>query len=804
MRADWCSAAGTTAAVGVAPFRLARHWLFHATVPMTSFARIATQVALTVSLAAGAAFARPSEDPADGVPANIHYWEPVAMMSAAAGSTAGGDGSGLVEMAFSTLGRTFEVKLEPSDVYAHGATVVWVDATGNVVEPADTYALFKGRLNDDPKSWVRLQINDDGDLAGVVSTDDELYFFEPMSRYFGAAGAGQTFAYKLSDTAPDWDPGSCAAEAAAPDFSRSSGAPTGKPSKRGASLHSFVPRGSAQALAAAANKLADIGMVLDYEYFQEHGANSSSDAAAILNAVDGIYQAELGVSVQIKTMVVYTDANDPFTDTTDYNALLDQISDLHNDNDNTPGQLLYDTDLVHLLTNRDLSGTVIGVAWLGGLCSGYYGTGLSQDYTSNLYNMTLLIAHEMGHNFGAPHDAQNGSACSAAPNTFIMNPVLSSSLQQKFSDCSKTQISDDVNAASCFEAFTPGPTRTSTNTPTATRTPTATPTRTFTATRTNTPPPTPTATFVPLTLSPIGSTVVVGAPLTLQGTGFTAGSVMQLFVATSGGTVSYGPYTPTSRTATTLTFNPLNSGIAVGNGFATFIVINTNQNYVTSNTQSALLAGNAASGIPSIATINGVALRPFDPTIPLATVETVVLQGTTVTITGSGFSNPLVNLFTATGNKGPLAPLSGATSTQFQIVIPADTPTGPGSFQVVNAPYTGNVLSNAVSVPIGALVSIGDVGQEGSTVTIHGSGFSVLSVINLFAHNMQGGVSNFGGFNGGGGPKVPLTMVDSTMLTFQVPAGVAAGAAYVQVLNPPYIPYSSSTNDPDGAFQISP
>ena len=62
---------------------------------------------------------------------------------------------------------------------------------------------------------------------------------------------------------------------------------------------------------------------------------------------------------------------------------------------------------------------------------------------------------------------------------------------------------------------------------------------------------------------------------------------------------------------------------------------------------------------------------------------------------------------------------------------------------MVNNPYTGNVLSNAVSVPLGALVTITDIVQSGNTVTVTGSGFSTLSVINLF--NNQ---SNIGGFGG--------------------------------------------------------
>ncbi|MDX2166843.1 MAG: NHL repeat-containing protein, partial [Deltaproteobacteria bacterium] len=302
-------------------------------------------------------------------------------------------------------------------------------------------------------------------------------------------------------------------------------------------------------------------------------------------------------------------------------------------------------------------------------------------------------------------------------------------------------------------------------------------------------------------LDPLPNPVRVGQFVALTGSGFTAGSVVQIFVATASGAVTYGPYTPDSWSSGIL-YVYLQPSIGLGNGYATFMVINTDQGYITSNTQSQLLYGSASLNLPTISHIDGVALRGADPTIPVANVETVVGQGQTVTITGDGFNSPLVNLYTANGNMGPLAPVGGWTSTQFQVVVPANTPTGPGSFQVVNNPYTGNVLSNAVSVPIGARLTITAIAQSGNTVTVDGTGFSTLSVINLFAQKAGGGVDNFGGF-GAGGPNVPLSILSSTRFTFTVPAGAASGPAYVMVLNPPFIPYASSGAGPSGGFTMT-
>ena len=74
-------------------------------------------------------------------------------------------------------------------------------------------------------------------------------------------------------------------------------------------------------------------------------------------------------------------------------------------------------------------------------------------------------------------------------------------------------------------------------------------------------------------------------------------------------------------------------------------------------------------------------------------------------------------------------------------------------------------------------------------------------MINFF--NLQGGaVVNLGGLNSDGTPKIPLTLVNARSLTFNLPAGAVARAAYVQVLNPPFIPFSSTGNSPAGAFEL--
>ena len=92
--------------------------------------------------------------------------------------------------------------------------------------------------------------------------------------------------------------------------------------------------------------------------------------------------------------------------------------------------------------------------------------------------------------------------------------------------------------------------------------------------------------------------------------------------------------------------------------------------------------------------------------------------------------------------------------------------------------------------------------QTGSTLTVNGTGFSTLTVINLFNLQVGGVVKNLGGLDASGKSKIPLTIVNSNQFTFTKPAGAVPGASYVQAINPPFVPYTSSGSDPGGSFTL--
>jgi hypothetical protein len=133
-------------------------------------------------------------------------------------------------------------------------------------------------------------------------------------------------------------------------------------------------------------------------------------------------------------------------------------------------------------------------------------------------------------------------------------------------------------------------------------------------------------------------TILAGSSFQISGTGFTPGSMVNFFVATSAGPVNAGPFLPTTKSTTRLTV-AVPPTVSLGQGFVSVQVVNTDRRYLSSNAASALLLGLPSAGIPSITKINGVGLAAtsINPSFATDNVETVAAPGAMVKLGGSGF-----------------------------------------------------------------------------------------------------------------------------------------------------------------------
>ena len=142
------------------------------------------------------------------------------------------------------------------------------------------------------------------------------------------------------------------------------------------------------------------------------------------------------------------------------------------------------------------------------------------------------------------------------------------------------------------------------------------------------------------TISSISNPIFVGDSFTVIGSGFTAGSVANFFVATRAAPINFGPLPQSGHTGTTLTIPvPASTVTTLGQGVVSVVVVNTDQGFTKSNSVTAQLFGDNHDGFPNLTTINGfpLAATSTEPGFATDNVETVVVQNHTVTMGGNGF-----------------------------------------------------------------------------------------------------------------------------------------------------------------------
>ena len=260
----------------------------------------------------------------------------------------------------------------------------------------------------------------------------------------------------------------------------------------GAELMPFIaasvdPSGSEKgqyAKIASTVQFVEISFDADQQFAAKYGSNAAAEIAATVNAVNVIYQSQLGLQLSLVQAIIRQNSTVyPNSITEIYNGsngMIEQFTARVN------GSADFSTaDAYHMLSARDYS-PYLGIAWQqndiarGVVCrDNSRSIGVSSAFfNSAVTHMT--VAHELGHNLSAQH-GPNGDV--APFTTGIMSPVLDlNDLPTSFSSFSVSEITNYVAAnGSCLASgeSTPAPTPTSNATsPTATpaTTPQATPT----------------------------------------------------------------------------------------------------------------------------------------------------------------------------------------------------------------------------------------------------------------------------------------------------------------------------------------
>lgn len=325
--------------------------------------------------------------------------------------------SSAADLTFEAFGRTFDLQLEHNDRL--------LSASAEAQLAPGVY-VYRGRVAGSADSWARIVVAN-GIPRGLIWDGGELFAVEAPGDSAVEATAAKI--YRLADMSISAGTMSCGMAGAA-----SNGATMFK--AMAGDLGGAITRGP-----GAVSQI-DIGAIGDFEFTSSMGAGADAAILTRLNNVDGIFSQQLGVQLVVQELETFDVAADPFSDTTDASMLLDELGQYRF---NTPAQSAQ--GLTHLYTGKDLDTSTVGIAYTGALCSSMFGAGLSEGRNGATTD-SLIAAHEIGHNFGAPHDGVVGSACESEPQTFIMAPSINGSNQ--FSPCSIAEMQPHIAGASCI------------------------------------------------------------------------------------------------------------------------------------------------------------------------------------------------------------------------------------------------------------------------------------------------------------------------------------------------------------------
>ncbi len=307
------------------------------------------------------------------------------------------------ELGFVFEGQHLQWSLRKSSLLSSGFKVTQVGHK-SVIQTAVQGAFYEGVMDARPGAWVRVHVLD-GVVEGTFMLEQKRYTVE------GVLGAALTVR-PLTDF-DEAEAGHCRVVGEGPEFSAAVSSP--KPSS---------------ALVAPPNpRLIELVLIADYEYFQKAGSQAATQILSTLNQVDGIYRETFQTGFVVTDLVVFETAEDPFTAL----GADDMIFELADYRDRTYPQ----AGAVHLFTGRRLGGATVGVAFVGALCEPF-NVGISEE------NLVTLVAHEIGHNFGARHDREAG--CGGG---FIMDANVSPSTE--FSSCSQSAVGAFISRKeACF------------------------------------------------------------------------------------------------------------------------------------------------------------------------------------------------------------------------------------------------------------------------------------------------------------------------------------------------------------------
>ncbi len=305
-----------------------------------------------------------------------------------------------------------EIALVPNTQLLAPDAVIMRDGVALTPEEAGIELPYRGHVVGDPDSWVRVRVEGDR-FEGLIFTEESLWEVREVD-----AGEAWMLHSNIGDylDTPTHANHHCAtseAEAAHATYAAYDGA----------------------ARAQSCTQVS-IALVADYTHVAALGGAKASEAEMLarINEADGIFRSDLDYGFSVGEIRTFAKAGGPaFNQAESGDTPLETFADYKQSK-------LPELGLAHLFVARTKYGAV-GLAYVGSTCSSRYGSGVS-NYLGKGKASTIVVTHEIGHNFGSPHDP--------ASSDDVMAPSVNVAATE-FSNASEDKINAHVASVSCFE-----------------------------------------------------------------------------------------------------------------------------------------------------------------------------------------------------------------------------------------------------------------------------------------------------------------------------------------------------------------
>lgn len=283
--------------------------------------------------------------------------------------------------------------LSERQVLAPGAQIVVGYADGDVPVDPPPMRYFAGQVDGDADSLVVLGIDPDG-IQGMMMLEGRMY-----SLSSGPHGSGRPLVLsdvaRLPGHAITWKPFVCGVDEHTPGpLVPGADPPVG-------TISPPVP------LNSGVCRIVKVALDTDWEFTATFGGDTDASTAyalLLMTASAEIYSRDFNIGLQVSFLRIWGDSNDPWT----AQGIHEQLDEFREHWWNHMQHI--ERNVAHFITTRPLGG---GLAYMSVLCNYWWHYGISAnmggyfpypliDHSHQNWDI-FVLAHELGHNAGAPH-----------------------------------------------------------------------------------------------------------------------------------------------------------------------------------------------------------------------------------------------------------------------------------------------------------------------------------------------------------------------------------------------------------------